>query len=114
MAIICFAERARTKHAWMRSEEADLYAACLASQQTMGQITDRDIGVCIGAMSLQVDAHAAINMLGRRELGKPGHLGFSFLWSQAAVSVKCFFLQKLRFWHDGGRVEETTGDGYGG
>ena len=48
----------------------------------------REQAVDLGAMELQVDAHAAIATIGRQGLGKVGHLDLSFLWLQAAVGGK--------------------------
>ena len=42
----------------------------------------------LGAMGLQVDAKAAVGIIGRQGLGKVRHLDVSFLWLQAAVRGK--------------------------
>ena len=57
------------------SAEAELYAACMASQQAMGtESMAPEMGVDLDAMALQVDAKAAIGIIGRQELVKLRHL----------------------------------------
>ena len=55
--------------------EAELYAPCMAAQQAMGtENMARELGVYLDAMELQVDANAAIGIIGRQGLGKLRHL----------------------------------------
>ena len=73
----------------LSSGEAELYAACMAAQQAMGkEKMARDLGVHLDAMELQVDADAAIGIIGKQGLGKLRHLDLSYLWLQSAVRKK--------------------------
>ena len=73
----------------MSSGEAELSAACMAAQQTMGtEIMARELGVHLDNMELQVDANAAIGVIGRQGLGTLRHLDLSDLWLQSAVRRK--------------------------
>ena len=56
----------------------------------------REQGVDLGAMELQVDAHAAIATIGRQGLVKVRHPDLSFLWLQAAVGGKQVVLRKVQ------------------
>ena len=79
------------------SSEAELYVACMAAQQAMGtESMAREQGVDLDAMELQVDANAAIGVIGRQGLGKVRHLDLSYLWLQAAVWGKQVVLRKVQ------------------
>ena len=56
----------------------------------------REHGVDLDAMELQVDANAAIGIIGRQGLGKIRHLDLSYLWLQAAVRGKQVVLRKVQ------------------
>ena len=80
----------------LSSGEAELYAACMAAQQAMGiENMAREQGVDLDAMELQVDANAAIGIIGRQGLGKVRNLDLSYLWLQAAVRGKQVVLRKV-------------------
>ena len=50
----------------MSSGEAELYAACMAAEHAMGtESMAREWGVHLIAVELQVDANAAIGIIGR-------------------------------------------------
>ena len=73
----------------LTSGEAELYAACMAAQQAMGmESMAREQGINLDTMELQVDADAAIGIVGRQGLGKVRHLDFSYLWLRVAVRGK--------------------------
>ena len=70
----------------MSSGEAELYAACMVAEQAMEtENMARDLDVRLGATELQVDANAAIRIIGRQRLGKLRHLELRYLWLQSAV-----------------------------
>ena len=70
----------------MSSGEAELYAACMAAQQAMGtENMTRELGVHLNVMELQVDANAAIGIIGRQELVKLRRLDLSCLWLRSVV-----------------------------
>ena len=53
----------------MSCGEAELYVACMAAQQAMGtENMARELGVHLDATELQVDANAAIGIIGRQGL----------------------------------------------
>ena len=56
----------------------------------------RELGVHLGAMELQVDANAAIGIIGRQGLDKLRHLDLSYLWLQSAVRGKQVNLKKVQ------------------
>ena len=65
----------------MSSGEAELIAACMATQHAMGRESiARELGVHLDAMELQVDANAAIGIIVRQGLGKLRHLDLSYLF----------------------------------
>ena len=66
----------------------------MTAQQAMNNMA-REQGVDLGAMELQVDANAAIGIIGRQGLGKVRHLDLSYLWLQAAVRGKQVVLRKV-------------------
>ena len=69
----------------------------MAAQQAMGiESMAREQGVDLDAMELQVDASAAVGILGRQGLGKVRHLDLSYLWLQAAVRGKQVVLRKVQ------------------
>ena len=81
----------------LSSGEAELYAACMAALQVMGiESMARDQGVDLDAMELQVDANAAIGIIGRQGLGKVRHVDMGYLWLQAAVRGKQVVLRKVQ------------------
>ena len=81
----------------LSSGEAELYAACMSAQQAMGiESMAREQGVDLDAMELQVDANAAIGIIGRQGQGKVRHLDLSYLWLQAAVWGKQVVLRKVQ------------------
>ena len=52
----------------MSSGDAEVYAACMATQQAMGtESIARELGGCLRALELQVDAEAAIEIIGCRD-----------------------------------------------
>ena len=69
----------------LSTAEAELYAACLGSQQAIGmQTIAQDMGIGI-ALSLEVDATAAIGIMNRTGLGRMRHVDVRFLWLQDMV-----------------------------
>ena len=81
----------------MSSGEAELHATCLAAQQAMGtENTARELGVHLDAMELQVDANAAVGIIGRQGLGKLSQLDLSCLWLQSAVRGKQVNLEEAQ------------------
>ena len=60
----------------------------------------------MGVMELQVDANAAIEIIGRQGLGKVRHLDLSYLWIQAAVRRKQIALQEATNWQEQWRTVE--------
>ena len=57
----------------------------------------REHGVNLNAMELQIDANAAIGIIGRHGLGKVRHLDLlSYLWLQEAVWGKQVVLRKVQ------------------
>ena len=52
-------------------------------------------GVVLGVMELQVDANAAIGIVGKQGFGKVMHLDLSHLWIQVAVTGKLLALKNM-------------------
>ena len=81
----------------MSSGEAELHAACMAAQQAIGtENMTRWLGVHLDAIKLQVDANAAIGIIGRQGLGQLRHLDLSDWWLQSAVRGKQVNLKKVQ------------------
>ena len=73
----------------MSSGEAELYVACMAAQQAMGtKNMARELGVHLDAMELQVDANAAIGIIGWQGLGKLRHLDFDLFVAAVTCARK--------------------------
>ena len=69
----------------------------MPAQQAMGiESMAREQGVDRDAMELQVDANAAIGIIGTQGQGMVRHLDLSFLWLQAAVRGKQVVLRKVQ------------------
>ena len=56
----------------------------------------RELGVHLDAMELQVDANAAIGIIGRQGLGNLRHQDPSYLWLQSGVRGKLVSLKKVQ------------------
>ena len=81
----------------MSSGIAELHAACMAAQQATGtENMTRELGVHLDAMELQVDANAAIGIIGRQGLGKLSHVDLSFMWLQSGVRGNQVNLMKVQ------------------
>ena len=59
-------------------------------------INNGELGVHFDAMELQLDANAAIGIIGRQGLGKLRHLDLSYLWLQSAVQRNHVNLKKVQ------------------
>ena len=81
----------------LSSGEAELYVTCMAAQQAMGiESMAREQGVDLEAIFLQMNANAAIGIIGRQGLGKVRHLHLSYFWLQDAVRSKQVVLRKVQ------------------
>ena len=79
----------------MSSEEAQVCAACMAAKQAMENMA-RELGVHLDAMDLQVDAIAAVGIIGRQGLAKLTHLDLRNAWLQSAARRKQVNLKKMQ------------------
>ena len=69
----------------LSTAEAELYAACLGSQHAIGmQSIAQDMGIGV-ALSLEVDATAALWIMNRTGLSRMRHVDVRFLWLQDMV-----------------------------
>ena len=85
----------------LSSGEAELYGACMAAHQAVGmESMAREQGVNFDAMELQVDANAAVGIIGRQRPGKVRHLDLSYCSARNQFEQYRFFELFSRFEFD--------------
>ena len=79
----------------LSSAEAELYSANFGTQQAMGlKSFARDLGLEL-KLSVEIDASAAIGIIGRQGLGKTRHIDTNELWLQQKLKDKEIEISKI-------------------